>query len=720
LFARIEQRFLRRGITLFIWGQGPYHRLQRLPAFRSLLSFLRDRIMTRWYYLSRSICLGIVVVLFPMGLSEGRAQKGPAVAVNPQAPVLNPAVPLGMQRGTTLDLTLTGTNLAEPTGLWTSFPAKATIPLEGNNGKDNNKLLVRLEVPKDAPLGFHAIRLATRRGMSNLRLFCIDDLPQVIESATNHTPSMAQVVAVPCVIVGKADAETTDYFQFHVTAGQRLSFEVLGRRLGSLFDPQLQLLDVNGRELPNAYSNDAPGLQTDARLTYTFPTAGDYRVAVRDVSYRGGEDFHYRLRIGDFPCATTTLPLAVQRGSKTAVRFAGPNVDGVAPVEVTAPTDPAIEFLSLAPRGANGLHGWPVYLALSDIEETLEKGPNDETAKAHRIPVPGAITARFEKKGDRDTFIFALKKGVRYRIEAQTHELGSPTEVYMTLRDAKGGQLQVSDPMKAAELDFTPPADGTYTLQVEHLHLWGGPEEVYRVSVTPFEPGFDLTVALDRFNVEQGGKLSIPILAPRRDFNGPIELSVLGPKGINGKLTVPAGNVPPPNQPLGTLVVNVASDVPVGPYTFQIQGKATINGKMVTKLANVRTIVSQSLANLPLPPKNLLTSISLAVTERPPFTLTAKLDAASYAPGKAATLTVTATRAPGFTAEITLSTSALPPGVTAMLKNIPANRSEIQLALTLTPQAKVGNTAITVIGKAKSQDREVTATAPPVTLVIKK
>lgn len=666
-----------------------------------------------------SLLLGIAFVLFSICAGDGQAQRAPTAA-NPQAPVLKPAVPLGMQRGTTLDLTLTGSNLAEPTGLWTSFPAKATIPPTGSNGKDNGKLLVRLEVPKDAPLGFHAIRLATRRGMSNLRLFCIDDLPQVIENTTNHTPSMAQVVPAPCVVAGKADAETTDYFKFRVSAGQRLSFEILGRRLGSQFDPQLQILDAGGRELPNAYSNDAPGLQTDARLTYTFKAAGEYLMAVRDVSYRGGDDFHYRLRIGDFPCATTTLPLAVKRGTKSEVRFAGPNVDGVAPVVVKAPTDPALDFLSLAPRGANGLHGWPVYLALSDIEETLEDEPNDKAAKANRILVPGAITARFEKKGDIDHFNFALKKNVRYIIDAQTHELGSPTDVYMTLRDAKGTQLKASDPMREARLDFTPPADGDYTLQVEHLHLWGGPDEVYRVSITPFEPGFDLTVALDRFNVEQGGKLSIPILSPRRDFGGPIEISVIAAKGISGTLTVPAGKAPPPNQPLGTLVVNVAPDVPIGPYAFQIQGKASISGKTVVKLASVRTVVSQGLANLPLPPKNLLTSLGLAVTERPPFSLAAKFDAASYAPAKAATLTVTATRAPGFTAEIALSTSALPPGVTAMLKNIPANQSEIKLTLTLTPQAKVGNAAITVTGKAKHQDREAIAAAPPVTLVIKK
>src|SRR5262245_2958847 len=85
---------------------------------------------------------------------DGWSQKPGPVVPNPHAPTLAMPAPLGMQRGTALDLTLTGTNLADPTGLWTSFPAKVTIPTDNNNGKDNTKLRVRLEVPKEAPLGF--------------------------------------------------------------------------------------------------------------------------------------------------------------------------------------------------------------------------------------------------------------------------------------------------------------------------------------------------------------------------------------------------------------------------------------------------------------------------------------------------------------------------------------------------------------------------------------
>src|SRR5262249_2793102 len=150
-----------------------------------------------------------------------------------------------------------------------------------------------------------------------------------------------QAVPCPCVVVGKADAESSDYYKISVQAGQRVSFEILGRRLGSAFDPQLTLYHPRtGQELPGGHSNDAPGLQTDARLTYVFKEAGDCLLEVRDVMYRGGADFWYRLRIGDFPCATVPIPMAVRRGGQVAVHFTGPMVEGVAPVQVAVPSDP--------------------------------------------------------------------------------------------------------------------------------------------------------------------------------------------------------------------------------------------------------------------------------------------------------------------------------------------------------------------------------------------
>src|SRR5581483_1364666 len=117
-------------------------------------------------------------------------------------------------------------------------------PTNDKNGEDNAKLRVRLEVPADAPLGYHTLRLATTRGISNVRLFCIDDLPQIVEVDTNRNKATPQALPVPCVVAGRADAEASDYFKITVKAGERLSFDVLGRRLGSPIDPQITIYDA--------------------------------------------------------------------------------------------------------------------------------------------------------------------------------------------------------------------------------------------------------------------------------------------------------------------------------------------------------------------------------------------------------------------------------------------------------------------------------------------
>src|SRR5262249_23766371 len=153
-----------------------------------------------------------------------------------------------------------------------------------------------------------------------------------------------------------------------------------------------------------------------------------------------------------------------------------------------------VTTLQVAPKGANGLHGWPVALHVSDLDESMEKEPNDVAAQATRVAVPGGVTGRFEKNDDVDHYVFAAKKGKRYVIEAKTLEHHSPSEVSMVLKNTKGAQLLATNPSLPTRLDFTAAEDGDFTLVVEHLHSWGGPDEVYRVTIRPYEPAFSLSL----------------------------------------------------------------------------------------------------------------------------------------------------------------------------------------------------------------------------------
>lgn len=670
----------------------------------------------------------LLLVLLLAFTGTGEAQKGAPPA--PQAPTLNIVMPLGIQRGTSLDLALTGANLAEPVAFWTTIPgAKIVIPTENNNGKEPGKLLVKIEVPKDAPLGVHAVRLATTRGLSNLRLFCVDDLPQVVADGKNKTAETAQMVPVPCVAAGVIAAESRDYYKFKAQAGQRLSFEVLGRRLGSIFDPQISIIDPkNGREL--AHNNDGQGLQTDPRITHTFKDAGDYLIEIRDVQYRGAADYGYRLRIGDFPCATAPIPMAAKRGSKVQVSFAGPAVEGVTPVEVSVPAEPAGPYLLVTPIRSGSPPGWPVALAVSNVDEVVEKEPNNDIAQANEVPVPGGVTGRIHQKGDIDFYKLNLKKA-KYIIEAHTAELGSPTDVYMSVKSDKGADLAKTALAGPARLEFTPPADGTFYLTVEHLHqTWGGPADSYHISILPEQQSFEIALASDGVDVPQGQAAVLGIQSVfRTGYKGPIEVSIVGHPGIKGQTTI-GGNIeskPGPAQPdkgpakaAANLVIQVNPDVGMGAYPLQVQCKATINGQPVIKFATVEPALSKALAGLPYPPRNLLRRVEVGVSEKPPFSLTTKLEPPDVLKGGTANVTITADRGEGFGEEIAINPADLPPNVTFDAKGlkIEKGKNEVKAVLKVAAAAVNGDYTVAFSGRAKHNNRDYVVTSLPAALEI--
>lgn len=648
-------------------------------------------------------------------------QKAAPVAVAPQAPTLNAAFPLGAQRGQSIELNLTGTNLADPTGLWTSFPAKVTIPTDMNNGKDAAKLKVKLDIPADAPIGFHSIRLATKQGISNLRMFCVDELAQIDEAADNRSREKAQPVPVPGVVVGKTDAEASDFFKVPVKPGQRLTFEVIGRRLGSLLDPVIRLYDGRtGREMPGHYSDDEPGLQGDCRLTRSFPSGGDIVVEVRDTRHLGGADYYYRLRIAECPDAMTAFPLAIKRGTKAKVGFSGKHIENVAPVEIAMPADTAA--VQVAPKAA-GVSGWPVPVYASDHDELAEIEPNNEPAKAQRLTLPCGVTGRFLDRADVDHFSFTAKKAAKYTITADTYAVLSPAEVYLIVKDAKGAELAKSNPANTpARIDFTAPADGDFFIYAEHLNYAHGPTEVYHLTVREAGPDFDVQLALDRFALAPGETTLIPVNPPaRRDFTGPIELVVTGPAGFSGSVSVPNAPPPQPNQPvvpIAFLPLTCKGDVKAGAYSLTVVAKATINGKEVSKPAMVTDAVKAGLGGLPFPPREMLARVAVGITDKPLFALTVKLASPDVIRGTPANVTVTATRSAGFAEEIQLAPITLPPNITIAVKPIPKGANEVQFPITAAANAALGSLPLSFRGTAKAGGKDFAYYSSPASVSV--
>jgi hypothetical protein len=642
--------------------------------------------------------------------------KAPAVTPAPQAPTLNTPANLGVRRGETVELTLTGANLSEPTSVLLSCAGKITIPSDNKNGSDPTKLRVKAEVPADCPLGLHTIRVVTSQGVSNLRPFVVDELPVVAETETNRTKETAQVVPMPVVVTGRTDAEASDFFRVKVAAGQTVTFEVLARRLGSPLDPIVLLHDAKtNRALLELYADDTPGLQSDCRITHTFKEAGDYIVEVRDTTYRGGPDYFYCLRIGEFPGVTTAFPLALQRGSTANIGFAGPGAADIPAVSVKAPADPAVAAVYVAPKRSSGSSGWPVPVLLSDWPELVEQEPNDEPAKANKLPVPGGVSARFDKAKDVDHFAIVGKKGQKLVAAAQAYEINTPTEVLIRILDAKGAELARSNPTQpTARVEFTPPADGEYVIACEQLNYLAGPNEIYHLTVRPVSPDFEISLALDRCEAPTGQGTAILATVNRLNgYGGPIELSVVGDPSLTGSATLAAG------QTFTFVPLLVKAGTRPGAYSYRVEGVAKTAGQTIVRYGTLMDQVKANLGGIPNPPPELLSGCVAAVIEKPRFSVTLTANPTPMEKGKVGKVLIEARRGEGSDGDIAVAPFSIPPNITvAAAKPIAKGQTKGESDITLTPASPLGRSELVFRATTKIGGKDYAYTPPPVMIEV--
>jgi hypothetical protein len=431
----------------------------------------------------------------------------------------------------------------------------------------------------------------------------IDDLPSV--AGITNTTNAARV-KVPVAVDARCEELKSDYYTFSARKGDRMSVEIVARRLGSRLDPLLRLLDATGREW--VYCDDTPGIGPDARFRFRFPHSGEYRLEVRDMNYQGGAAYRYRLRLGDFPLATTPFPLAAPRGAKARFSFAGTAIAGVKPV--TAPMPQAGIRVPLSAKFPHGEGSGFVSAIVSDVPEMVEEEPND--AKPWPVPVPVAINGQFDKPRDRDCYQFDVKKGQRLAIRARTRSLGSPCDLWMRVESADGKKVAESQVTSAEEGSITNTfkEDGTYRLIVEEAAWAGGPELTYRIEIQPFQPTFALSVDTDRVTVTNGGTFEIKVTPVRSGYEGPITLSLpalgenvaLEDNVITGKTNVAVMKVKlPPRFSPGECL------------SFQVEGRAKESDQLQVVQASTLPALRRIFSQLRYPPAELDGQIALAI-----------------------------------------------------------------------------------------------------------
>ena len=162
-----------------------------------------------------------------------------------QVPVakLNTVFPLGGPAGSTVEVTVSGSDLDDPTGLVFSDPRVTGTPVSGSADR------FRVALPAGISGDSLDLRVQGRYGVSNPRAFAVGTAAPELRW-TNNPVSLAQAFDLPleAVVNGRVGAQEVLWFRFQGEAGQALGVRVEARELDSRLVPDLALTDAAGAE----------------------------------------------------------------------------------------------------------------------------------------------------------------------------------------------------------------------------------------------------------------------------------------------------------------------------------------------------------------------------------------------------------------------------------------------------------------------------------------
>lgn len=467
--------------------------------------------------------------------------------------------------------------------------------------------VLRVTIAPDAESSRRELRIATGQALSNPLVFYVGQLPEFSEKLSKAISEQKSAIAktmilgknrkaatetditLPAVVNGQILPGEIDRFRFTATKGQRLVVAAAARELipyipdavPGWFQATLALYDANGKEL--AYDDDFR-FNPDPVLFYQIPADGQYVVAIKDGIYRGREDFVYRITIGELPFVTSIFPLGGKAGGVTTARLAGWNLAANSMKVDDKQRDPGIYSLATHKQG---IASNVVPFKVDSLPEGIEKEANNDIASAQRVTLPTIVNGRINQPDDADVFAFEGRAGAEVVAEVHARRLNSPVDSYLKLTDATGKVLAENDDHQDkgagltthhadSYLRATLPSDGVYYVHLVDAQHSGGPEYAYRLRISAPQPDFALRVVPSSITVRGTSTVPVTIYALRKDgFAGEIALEeVDAPPGVTIRgARVPAG------QDMVRVTLTVPPQRGKEPFTLQVQGKATVDGR---------------------------------------------------------------------------------------------------------------------------------------------
>lgn len=630
--------------------------------------------------LLQSACVSLSVALLACGAALGQTSY----------PMVTKLTPTALQRGQEAVFTIDGNGsfagssslLFDDPGLsgiivTDEKPAKSAkgVTKTKTTGLGRDSVKVRIKASKATRLGPREVRIATEQGVSSIGVLVVVDHPVVAEAdeTRNDSPEKAQVVSFPAVVSGAiSKAEDVDWYAVDVKAGQILTFAVWGNRienkihdLQTHLDPILLLHDDKGREIA---ANDNQEF-ADPTFSHKFNSAGRYLLQIRDVAYGGNANWSYVLHVTDGPFVSAVFPTAVKAGATAELEAVGVNLGSSKTIKAVIPAG-LTDRPELFALDSGGKQTLPVPLVVTSLPIAIEKADAADSG-GQELAFPSALCGRFGESNDVDGYRFQAKKGEGFVFEVVSRRAGSAADPILRILNSKGATVtEVDDTIgKDPRIDWTSPADGVYTLQLNDLHSRGGPGFGYVIEAKRSVPDFEVTSDPDKLNLGPGAKTPVFVKVERRGgFDGPVGFKLEGmTAGLTASpLTVAKGLTE------GVIVVSASADAkPATASLATIKASATVNGKPLE-----RDAVPNQEIYLPGGGRGVLKVETLAIGVSKPsdITLSASKREVVLKPGEKVEIEVDVKRNADYTQGVNLSiplahlgrnyANPLPPGVT--------------------------------------------------------
>lgn len=622
----------------------------------------------------------------------------PAFTFSAQLPSarLHWVFPPGASAGATNEITVAGADLDDLTHLLASDARITAAPVSGTANR------FRLAIPADVPPGLVDLRVAGRFGVSNPRAFAVGGSPEIIAPATNTSAAAASPLPLGVIASARVAPSTAAWFRFDAAAGRRLLVQVVARELDSRLVPDLAVTDAAGRELALARRREW--------LDFIPPAAGMFFLRVHDQTFRGGDDFHFRVSVTEASRVEFGVPLALRIGRTNQVTLFGRQFEnGRLPVEIVAEpvAGPPPEELLRRPAAAafaeeavawrpEGSASRLLFLPADNplFSAALDAGTNALTA----VTLPCDFTGFFPGRGETSGVTFTATRGDVLWLEIVAERLGFPSDPHAVVQrredderwaevmeiadtDTNLGDREFDTRTADAAARFEAPADGTYRVLVRDRNLSAARpvRHPYLLRLRPPQPGFalvalpappprlnndDRNVHVAALNLRRGETLPFKVIAFRRDgFDGDIELAATNlPPGVAAAPgRIAAG------QSAGWLLLTAADALSTGDalspaFPLRITGTASSGGAAATRTAVGASVI------WPVPDFNneavasrlvRAPAFGLIPAEAAPVVIEAAITNDAPADGKLV-LTLHVTRGEGFAAAFKLKPAGHP------------------------------------------------------------